>query len=98
MANTLSVDCESWQNKANRKVVECMKGPLEIFKAMSDKNNDDLKLAPMSNIKSVKQLKGSFGEITIAIPNECVTDFILGNYVGGLIFCHRSEYDKEKDL
>ena len=72
-------------------------GAIEIFKKMSDDNNCDLKVSPLSNVKGVKQGKDGWGELTIAIPNESVTDFVLGSYIGGLLFVHKIEFDKYKE-
>lgn len=73
---------------------------LEVMSRMSKKNNKELKLAPLSNIKSMQSGKDGWGEVRIAIPNELIAEYSINPdmYLGGLLLCKRSEYEKEKEL
>ena len=48
-------------------------GTLGIMERMSQKNNKDLKVSPLSNIISSCSGKDGWGRVTIAMPNEIVT-------------------------
>ena len=71
-----------------------MNNSLEIFSKMANEDNKELKMIPFTNIKNVTAGNGGWGSITLAIPNDCVVDFLIGNYVGGLLFCNREEFNK----
>ena len=73
---------------------------LEVMSRMSKKNNKDLKLAPLSNVKSMQSGKDGWGEVRIAIPNDLIVDYSINpdSYIGGLLLCKRAEYEKEKEL
>lgn len=75
-------------------------GTLGIFERMSQKNNKALKVSPLSNVKFAQSSKEGWGEIRIALPNEMITNFLINPeyYVGGLLICEKSEYEKEKLL
>lgn len=75
-------------------------GVLGIFERMVQKNNKELMLSPLSNIKSACSGKNGGGSVTIAMPNEVITNFLInpGFYVGGFIICDRKEFEKEKSL
>ena len=75
-------------------------GTLGIFERMSQKNNKALKVAPLSNVKSAQSGSKGWGEIRIALPNDLITNFLINPdyYVGGLIICEKSEFEKEKLL
>lgn len=75
-------------------------GTLGIFERMSQKNNNALKLSPLSNVKSAQSGKDGWGEISIAVPNEIIINFLSKEdyYVGGLLICERSEFENEKTL
>lgn len=67
---------------------------------MSQKNNKDLKVSPLSNIKSAHSGRDGWGSVTIAIPNEIVTGLLTNpdGYIGGLLICCKEEFEKEKKL
>lgn len=67
---------------------------------MSQKNNKDLKVSPLSNIKSAHSGRDGWGSVTIAIPNEIVTGLLTNpdGYIGGLLICGKEEFEKEKKL
>lgn len=73
-------------------------GILGIMERMSHKNNKDLKVAPLSNIKSAHSGKEGWGSVTIAVPNEIVAGLLTNpdSYVGGLLICSKEEFEKEK--
>lgn len=73
---------------------------LEVFGEMSKKNNQALKLSPLSNIKSACSGKDGWGEVRIALPNEIITNLLINPdfYIGGLLICDKSEFKKEKKL
>lgn len=73
-------------------------GTLGIFEKMSNDNNKDLKVSPLSNVKRACGGKNGWGEITIAMPNEIITNLLINPdyYVGGLIIASRSEFEKYK--
>lgn len=75
-------------------------GVFKVFESLSRKNNQSLKLSPLSNMKSACSGKNGWGSVTIAIPNELIGNLIINQelYVGGFIICDRSEFDKEKNL
>lgn len=75
-------------------------GTLEIMERMSQKNNKDLKISPLSNIISAHSGKDGWGSVTIAMPNEIVTGLLTksDSYIGGLLICSREEFEKEKKL
>ena len=75
-------------------------GTLGIFERMSQKNNKALKVAPLSNVASGRSGKNGWGEISVAVPNEIIVNFLSKEeyYVGGLIICERAEFEKEKAL
>ena len=77
-----------------------MATPLETISSMTKKNNKKVKLLPLSNMTSSKSGKNGWGEVTIAIPNELVTELVIKpeEFVGGLLLVDRIEYDKEKTL
>ena len=75
-------------------------GTLGIMERMSQKNNKDLKVSPLSNIMSTRSGKDGWGSVTIAIPNE-IAVWLLTNpnrYIGGLLICSKEEFEKEKTL
>ena len=67
---------------------------------MSQKNNKDLKVSPLSNIKSAHSGRDGWGSVTIAIPYEIVTGLLTNpdGYIGGLLICGKEEFEKEKKL
>lgn len=75
-------------------------GTFGIFERMSQKNNKELKVSPLSNVKSACSGKNGWGSVTIAVPNEVITNLLINPdfYVGGLIICDRKEFEKEKSL
>ena len=75
-------------------------GTLGIMERMSQKNNKDLKVSPLSNIKSAHSGRDGWGSVTIAIPNEIVTGLLTNpdGYIGGLLICSKEEFEKEKKL
>lgn len=75
-------------------------GTLGVFERMSQKNNKALKVSPLSNIRSAQSGKNGWGEIRIALPNELLANLLINPeyYIGGLIICDKSEYEKEKSL
>lgn len=77
-----------------------MADTLEILGRMSKKNNQALKLSPLSNVKSARSGKDGWGDITIALPNDLIAKFLTDSerLIGGLLICDRSEFEKEKKL
>ena len=75
-------------------------GTLGIMERMSQKNNKDLKVAPLSNIMSARSGKDGWGSVTIAMPNEIVVGLLTNpnRYLGGLLICSKEEFEKEKTL
>lgn len=75
-------------------------GTFGIFERMSQKNNKNLKLSPLSNLKSACSGKDGWGSVTIAMPNEVITNLLINPdfYVGGLLICDRKEFEIEKAL
>ena len=75
-------------------------GTLGIMGRMSQKNNKDLKLSPLSNIISARSGKDGWGNVTIAMPNEIVVGLLTkpDSYIGGLLVCSKEEFEKEKKL
>ena len=75
-------------------------GTLGIMERMSQKNNKDLKVSPLSNIISSCSGKDGWGRVTIAMPNEIVTGLLTkpDSYIGGLLICSKEEFEKEKTL
>lgn len=73
------------------------KTPFQIFEQMSSDGNNELKGIPFSNIKSATSGKNGWGTLSIAIPNECVAGFVLGDYAGMLVFTTFEEYEKYKN-
>lgn len=67
---------------------------------MSQKDNKDLKLSPLSNIISAHSGKDGCGNVAIAMPNEIVTELLTkpDSYIGGLLICSKEEFEKEKKL
>ena len=75
-------------------------GALGIMERMSQKDNKDLKVSPLSNIKSAHSGRDGWGSVTIAIPNEIVTGLLANpdSYIGGLLICSKEEFEKEKKV
>ena len=73
------------------------KTPFQIFEQMSEDGNNEIKSIPFSNIKSAISGKDGWGTLSLAIPNECVPNFVLGNYAGMLVFTSFEEYEKYKN-
>jgi hypothetical protein len=75
-------------------------GTFGIFERMSQKSNKELKVAPLSNVKSACSGKNGWGSVTIAIPDKVITNFLMNPdfYVGGFVICDRKEFEKEKSL
>ena len=75
-------------------------GTLGIFERMSQKNNKALKLAPLSNVSSARSGKNGWGEISDAVPNEIIVNFLSKEeyYVRCLMICERTKIKKEKAL
>lgn len=75
-------------------------GTLGIMERMSKRGNKELKLSPLSNMQSARSGKDGWGSVTIAIPNEIITNLLTNPdfYVGGFLICARSEFEKEKTL
>lgn len=75
-------------------------GTLGVMERMSQKNNKDLKVSPLSNIKSAHSGRDGWGSVTIAIPNEIVTGLLTkpDSYIGGLLICSKEEFEKEKKV
>ncbi|MDU6263778.1 MAG: hypothetical protein E6600_04680 [Anaerocolumna aminovalerica] len=73
---------------------------LEVMSRMSKKNNKELKLSPLSNIKSMQSGKNGWGEARIALPNDLIIDYLINpdHYIGGLLICKKDEFQKEKEL
>ena len=75
-------------------------GTLGIMERMSQNNNKDLKVSPLSNIMSARSGKDGWGSVTIAMPNEIVTGLLTkpDSYIGGLLICSKEEFEKEKKV
>ena len=75
-------------------------GTLGVMERMSQKNNKDLKVSPLSNIMSARSGKDGWGSVTIAMPNEIVVGLLTNpnRYLGGLLICSKEEFEKEKTL
>ena len=75
-------------------------GTLGIMERMSQKNNKDLKVSPLSNIISAHSGKDGWGHVTIAMPNEIVIGLLTkpDSYIGGLLICSKEEFEKEKKV
>lgn len=75
-------------------------GTLGIMERMSQKNNKDLKVSPLSNIISARSGKDGWGNVTIAMPNEIVVGLLTkpDSYIGGLLVCSKEEFEKEKKV
>ncbi len=75
-------------------------GTLGVMERMSQKNNKDLKVSPLSNIKSAHSGRDGWGSVTIAMPNEIVVGLLTNpdSYIGGLLICSKEEFEKEKKL
>lgn len=75
-------------------------GTLGIMERMSQKNNKDLKVSPLSNIISAHSGKDGWGSVTIAMPNEIVVGLLTkpDSYIGGLLICSKEEFEKEKKV
>lgn len=75
-------------------------GTLGIMERMSQKNNKDLKVSPLSNIISAHSGKDGWGSVTIAMPNEIVVGLLTNpdSYIGGLLICSKEEFEKEKKV
>lgn len=73
-------------------------GTFNIFEKMSKDNNDELKLSPLSNMKSAKSGKNGWGSVEIAVPNDMVQHLLTDTnyYVGGLLLAKREEFEKYK--
>lgn len=72
----------------------------EIASKMAEKNNDGVKVAPLSNISGadIKFDKG-YGTIKINVPAHIADDLTNGSrkYIGGLLLFDRETYEKMKD-
>lgn len=75
-------------------------GTLGIMERMSQKNNKDLKISPLSNIISARSGKDGWGNVTIAMPNEIVVGLLTkpDSYIGGLLICSKEEFEREKKV
>lgn len=75
-------------------------GTLGIMERMSQNNNKDLKVSPLSNIISAHSGKDGWGNVTIAMPNEIVVGLLTkpDSYIGGLLICNKEEFEKEKKV
>ena len=75
-------------------------GTLGIMERMSQNDNKDLKVSPLSNIISANSGKDGWGNVTIAMPNEIVTGLLTkpDSYIGGLLICSKEEFEKEKKV
>jgi hypothetical protein len=74
-------------------------GTLEIMAKMSADNNKELKLSPLSNITSAQSGKDGWGRVTIAMPNDVITNLLIDPnfYVGGFLIAKREEFEKYKE-
>lgn len=74
-------------------------GTLGILEKMSQDNNKELKLSPLSNVVSAQSGKDGWGTVTIAMPNEIIGNLAIDKnyYVGGLIVAKRTEFNKYKE-
>ena len=73
-------------------------GTLGIMEKMSVDGNKELKLSPLSNIKSAQSGKDGWGSVTIAIPNDVILNLLVDQnyYVGGFLIAKREEFEKYK--
>ena len=64
---------------------------------MVDKNNKNVLLAPLSNIKSITEGKHGCGFVEIAIPNDVAHKLSVdtNKFIGGLLLVDRAEFEKE---
>lgn len=69
----------------------------DVFKRMSEENNQAMKLAPLGNIGNMKQVKAGT-EITIGVAGNVIKGLMFNEYVGGLILCGKEEFEKTKRL
>jgi hypothetical protein len=65
----------------------------QVFQEMHETNNRALKLAPLGNLVRAKKTKAGT-EITIGVPGDVVTPFVMGSLIGGLIFCDADEFER----
>ncbi len=73
-------------------------GTLGVFERMSNDNNKELKVSPISNVKRASTGKNGWGEMVIAMPNDIITSFLVDSdkYIGGLLICRKEEFEKYK--
>lgn len=74
-------------------------GIFTTFEKMSQDNNQELKVSPLSNVKRACSGKDGWGEMTVAMPNDVITNFLINPdyYIGGLVICKRNEFEKYKE-
>ena len=77
-----------------------VKIPVSTFEKMSKDNNQELKVSPLSNVKRACSGKNGWGEMTVAMPNDVITNFLINPdyYIGGLVICKRDEFEKYKEM
>lgn len=69
-------------------------GSFEVMQHMVDTNDNELKLAPLSNITEARLTKAG-SKITIGIGDDgFVTKLALGQVVGGFIYCDKKHWDE----
>jgi hypothetical protein len=66
-------------------------GAFDVFKAMAGKNDQALRVVPLSNIVGVTRVKAGC-HITIGAPVDVMVPIALGDFVGGLILCDEKRY------
>lgn len=67
----------------------------DVFRRMSDENNQAMQLATLNNITDMRKVKAGT-KITIGFAGNVIAGLMNGKYVGGLILCDRAEFDRVK--
>lgn len=70
-----------------------------ILDKLAAENNQNLKRAPLSNIRNARKWKNGLGIVEIVVDEETIINLIQGNLIGGFIVANKEDFHRvEKEM
>jgi hypothetical protein len=68
-------------------------GSFDVLKRLADMGDNDLRLAPMSEVISARKVKLGT-QVTIGVGGDIVGSLAAGELVGGFLFCSKKRFEE----
>lgn len=70
-------------------------GSFDVLKRLADTGDNDLRLAPMSEVISARKVKAGT-QVTIGVGSDICGAIAAGELVGGFLFCSKKRFEEVK--